>query len=71
MLPLSRSPSEERYDRLPALGGKYGFVSGKDGMLHVLDPATLNLVEDLPVYLTPMGGPAKGTMGHVHGGPVY
>jgi hypothetical protein len=53
------------------LGGKYGFVSGKDGVMHVLDPATLTLVQDLPVFTTDAGGPANGTQGHVHGGPVY
>jgi hypothetical protein len=53
------------------LGGKYGFVSGKDGIIHVLDPATLTNVQDLIVYTSPDGGLANGTQGHIHGGPVY
>jgi hypothetical protein len=53
------------------IGGKYGFVSGKDGVMHVLDPTSLSLVQDLPVYLTDAGLPANGTQGHVHGGPVW
>jgi hypothetical protein len=53
------------------IGGNLGFVSGKDGVVHVLDPGTLNWMQDVTVYLQPDGGPATGGKGHVHGGPVY
>jgi outer membrane protein assembly factor BamB len=47
------------------IGGKYAFVSGKDAVVHVLDSATLNLVQDLGVYWDG-GVPNSGSFGHVH-----
>jgi hypothetical protein len=50
------------------LGGGQGFVSGKDGFVHVIDPSTFHDVQDLQVSPI-INGSATG--GHVHGGPVY
>jgi hypothetical protein len=50
------------------LGGGLGFVSGKDGFMHVLNAANLQHVQD--VQVSPVIN-ASGTGGHVHGGPVY
>jgi outer membrane protein assembly factor BamB len=50
------------------LGGGLGFASGKDGFVHVLNPANLKLLQDLQVSTVING---SGTGGHVHGGPVF
>jgi outer membrane protein assembly factor BamB len=50
------------------LGGGLGFASGKDGFVHVLNPGTMQHVQDLQISQIING---SGTGGHLHGGPVF
>jgi hypothetical protein len=55
---------------LPGTDFNFGFASGKDGTIHVVDRTTLKSVQEMEVVpANTIGG--SGTGGHVHGGPVY
>jgi outer membrane protein assembly factor BamB len=54
------------------LGSQFGFASGKDGVIHVLDPTNMQSVQEMVVYPpAASASTATGGKGHVHGGPVY
>jgi hypothetical protein len=59
-------------------GSPFGFASGKDGVVHVLDRSRLGniggAVQTVDVFTPFVPGSAHGggaAAGHVHGGPVY
>jgi hypothetical protein len=54
----------------PSSDFNYGFASGKDGTIHVVDRTTLKSVQEM--FVVPPGSiTGSGIGGHVHGGPVY